>query len=332
MQSSDKKYEILRMLKEKYPDAVSGEELSRRFNISRTAIWKYINSLKSEGYVLEASSRVGYRLIDSSIYNGCEIESRLETDIIGKKVVYFEKIDSTNNYAKKIAMENGQEGLVIVAGSQSQGRGRLGRVWDSPEGSGIYFSVILRPPMPPEDIQVITLAAAVAVSRAIEKATGIKPGIKWPNDLLLDGRKVCGILTEMNSEIDRVNFIVLGIGINYLRQKEDFPGELAKTATSLTAYAAENGLGIKEAGRLLLICDVLTELDHVYRDILAGGTEAILKKWKDYSVTLGREVKVISASGEFHAFAEDITQDGKLVVKCSDGSRRMVQSGEVSIR
>ena len=333
MQGEDKKYEILRILKEKYPEYISGEELSKCFKISRTAVWKHVKSLKAEGYIMEASSKIGYRLAsDSCIFSGYEIASNLGTEKIGNKVLYFDSLDSTNNYAKKIALEGAEEGLTIVAGSQSEGRGRLGRKWDSPSGGGIYLSIILRPPLPPEGVQSITLAAAVAVARAIEGITGIKPGIKWPNDVLLDGRKVCGILTEMNSEMERVNFIVLGIGINYNRQQHEFPGELAGKATSLSAYAGERDMELKESGRLNMLRAVLQELDKVYSKVTNNRIGEILDEWKEYSVTLGKEVRIISGATEYTAVAEDITYDGKLIVRCSDGNIRLIQSGEISIR
>ncbi len=332
MQGEDKKYEILRMLKEKYPEFISGEGLSRHFGISRTAIWKYVRSLKEEGYGIEASSKIGYRLVDSYIINGCEIASDLGTKIIGKKVLYFDSIDSTSNYAKQIALESAEEGTTVVAGSQSEGRGRLGRKWDSPTGSGIYLSIILRPLLPPENVQGITLAASVAVARAMEKITGIRPGIKWPNDLLLNGRKVCGILTEMNSEMERVNFVVLGIGINYDRQYDEFPAELAGRATSLSAFAAERGIAVKKSGKLEMLRAVLQELDEVYGGVIGSKTGEILGQWKKYSVTLGKEVRILTGTMEYLAVAEDITDDGKLIVKCGDGSVRLIQSGEISIR
>ena len=329
----DKKYEILGMLKEKYPEFISGEELSRHFHISRTAVWKYVKSLKADGYLLEASSKIGYKLVSrSGVFNGYEIADRLETHVLGKRVLYFETLDSTNNYAKQIALEGAEEGVAVVAGSQSGGRGRLGRKWDSPSGSGIYLSLILRPVLPPEEVQGITLAASVAVAQAIEKIAGIRPGIKWPNDVLLGDKKVCGILTEMNSEMEQVNFIVLGIGINYGRQQGEFPAELAEKATSLDAYAAKRGIDIKNADRLLLLRTVLQELDEIYALITNNRTAEVLDKWKEYSVTLGREVRIISGATEYTAVAEGITDGGKLMVRCGDGEVKLVQSGEVMLR
>lgn len=332
MQGVNKKYEILRMLKEKFPKFISGEELSKNFDISRTAVWKYINNLKADGYVLEASTRVGYKLVSGPcVFNGYEIASNLGTETIGKKILYFESIDSTNNYAKKMALEGAEEGLAVVAGSQSDGRGRLGRKWNSPSGAGIYMSIILKPALLPEEVQIITLAASVAVVEAISRITGIKPGIKWPNDVLLEDKKICGILTEMNSEIERVNFIVLGIGINYNLQHDEFPAELADKATSLSAYAGDHGINIKKLSRLEIVRAVLQEMDKIYCLIPKHGHAEIIDKWKEYSVTLGREVRIISGETEYSAVAEDLTDDGKLIVRCNDGSARLVQSGEVSL-
>ena len=332
MQGEGKKYEILRVLKEKSPEFISGEELSKLFGISRTAVWKYINNLKADGYVLEASSRIGYKLVSGPfVYNGYEMSNNLGTAVIGKKIIYFDSLDSTNNHAKRIASKE-TEGLVIVAGSQSDGRGRLGRAWNSPCGAGIYLSIILKPVLPPEEVQIITLAAAVAVVRAIEKITGIKPGIKWPNDVLLEGRKVCGILTEMNTEIERINFIVLGIGINHTRQQEEFPIEIRDKATSLSAFAGSHGMDIEKWNRLDIIRAVMLEMDKFYQMILVNSFKEIIDKWKEYSVTLGRKVRIISGDTEYTAVAEDITNDGKLVVRCSDGEIRLVQSGEISLK
>lgn len=333
MQGEGKKLAILRRLKDKYPEFISGEELSRDFNISRTAVWKYVNSLKEDGYVFESSSRVGYRLVlEPGIINSYELSDNLGTRIVGKKILYFDSIDSTNNYAKKIAMEDAEEGLTVVAGSQSGGRGRIGRSWDSPPDTGVYMSVILKPLLPPGEIQVVTLAAAVAVAKVIEEITGMKPGIKWPNDVLLDGRKVCGILTEMNSEIERVNFVVLGIGINYTRKQGEFPHELRDKAISLAAFAGNHGIDMGKWCKLAVIRAVIQEMDKLYKMILLKRYKEITDMWKEYSVTLGSEIRIISGVAEYTGTAEDITEDGSLVVASSDGSIRTVQSGEIFIR
>lgn len=335
------RYEIGQLLRDAYPEYVSGGELSRRFNISRTAIWKYVEELRREGYCVEASSRKGYRMMPSEgRLNSWEITDNLGTQIVGRVAQYVDTIDSTNNYAKKLAAEGCVDGLTVVAGQQTAGRGRLGRSWKSQPDKGIYITVVLRPDMAPAETQIFTLAAAVAVVKAISAATGICPGIKWPNDLVTAGKKVCGILLEMSSEADRVNYIVLGIGINYSQETDEFPEELRSRAISLkmAADAIKSSTTFKQAtpqrpfSRLSVIRSVLRELDTVYRLILAGGQEKILQMWREYSVTIGREVRFILRDTEYTGIAVEITGDGKLSVECSDGIRRDLYSGEVSVR
>lgn len=333
MGSRNKKNEILRMLKANFNEYSSGEELSRRLEISRTAVWKHIKEIQQAGYMIEASSRKGYKLVQRPrVMNGFEIGNELGTEIIGKDVIFFDTIDSTNAYAKKIASEGAAEGTVVAAGSQTGGRGRLGRKWESPPGAGIYFSVILRPKLPPEEVQIITLAASAAVASAFYSLAGIRAGIKWPNDVLLDGKKVCGILTEMNSEMEQVNFIVLGIGINFSQEQEDFPAELSEKATSVQAYARQQDIDISELEKLDIIRAVLKELDGLYLLILQKRNKDIIKCWKDYDITIGKTIRVLSGDSEYTAFVEGITDDGKLLVVSQDGGKRQVQSGEVSIR
>ena len=333
------KQKILQLLKENLSmDSsrfVSGEALSQRLGVSRTAVWKHIQELRHEGYSIESSSRKGYRLISMpDILNACELGCGLETSILGKDILYFDTIDSTNNYAKEAAHKGCAEGTVIVAGSQSAGKGRLGRIWDSSGGKGIWMSVVLRPPVAPEDVQVITLGASVAVVEAIKEITGIEAGIKWPNDIVLDGRKLCGILTEMNSEMERIHFLVLGIGINVNHNMGDFPLELQENAVSLKMYASEKLLSIQGDlyNRSEIIKKILFKLEQVYNTISKGCTADIINEWKKYSVTLGKEVRIAAKNSEFTAVARDVTNDGRLVVECMDGTIREVLSGEVSIR
>lgn len=333
------KYKVLKMLKESNEEYVSGEAISGLLNVSRTAIWKYVNELKEEGYAIESSSKKGYKLVNSvDILNEYEIGCNLKTDIFGRKIYCFPVIDSTNNYAKKLAYENCAEGIVVVAEKQTSGRGRLGRTWDSMSGKGIWMSIVLRPSIGPEDVQIITLAASVAVVRAIASATGIRTGIKWPNDIVLDGKKVCGILTEMNSEMERVNFIVLGIGINVNHQIDDFGKELSNSAVSLRAYAQGqfSSFGKNEEvpafNRSEIIQNVLYELEIIYNKIKNNLTAEIIEEWKKYSVTLGKRVKITSRREEYEGVARDVTNDGKLVVEGIDGAIHEVVSGEVSVR
>lgn len=337
------KYEILEMLREAAPGFVSGEVISKRLGVTRTAIWKHIRELKEEGYGIGSSSRKGYCLESAPAgLNGFEIRSGLENTVIGREVLYLEETESTNTVAKTLAGEGAVEGTVVVAGRQTAGRGRLGRTWESPVGTGLYMTVILRPSVAPEEVQFITLAASVAVVAAIRNTTGLEAGIKWPNDIVLGGKKVCGILTEMNSEMERVNFLVLGMGINVSQRPEDFPEELRDKATSLDSYArgmADSGSSGHESGpvpgpvsRLALARAVLAELDRVYAMVLGGRRAEIIKEWKSHSQTLGREVRVIYKERELTGKAEDITEEGRLVLQDSDGVRREILSGEVSVR
>lgn len=326
------KARILQKLRENISEYISGEKLSEELRVSRTAVWKYIRELKKEGYEIESSSKKGYRLVCvPDILSREEIGYGLNTKKIGKDILYFDVIDSTNNYAKKIASDGCEEGTVVVADRQTSGRGRLGREWNSLEKAGIWMSVILRPTIAPEDVQVITLAASVAVVSAIKEVTGIQAGIKWPNDIVLGGKKVCGILTEMNSEMERVNFIVLGIGINVNQLTDHFPPELRDIAISLKAFACEENI---EAvfRRSDIIKSILSHLERVYYKINMDCTVDIINEWRKYSVTIGKEIKVIIKDRQYIGIAENITDDGKLVVNCMDGVKREVLSGEISVR
>ncbi|HOQ06343.1 MAG TPA: biotin--[acetyl-CoA-carboxylase] ligase [Clostridiales bacterium] len=359
------RYEILKLLKEAGSDYVTGVDIGTRFGISRSAVWKHINELRSEGYEIESAPNLGYRLLSGSgRLNPFEIMNGLGTRTAGCEVVWFDEITSTNTHAAKLAAEGCSEGMTVVAGMQTHGKGRLGRSWESPGGKGIYLSVVLRPPMAPPETPVLTLAAAVATVRAIYAATGIRTGIKWPNDIIFNGRKISGILLEMNSEADRVNYIILGIGINYSQTEEDFPPELRDRAVSVLSASGgripgraepdgrENGPGGPEntpgarkntqyaqknsydgdAGRLSLIRTLLREIDNIYHDILSGKTGEILDEWRRFSVTLGKEVRFSLRNAEYTGKAVDITENGSLLVDCSDGVRRELLSGEISVR
>jgi len=325
--------EILKILRKNAPLPVSGEELSRMLGVTRTAVWKHIRQLISEGYSINASSKKGY-IFEAAPedINRYEIAYDLDTKTVGKEIIYLNSIGSTNDYAKKAASEGAPDGTVVVADMQTAGKGRLGRFWQSPAGKGIYLSVILRPDASPAHMQIITVAAAAAAVTAIEKSTGLKTLIKWPNDIVIDGKKVCGILTEMNSELDRVNYIVLGIGFNYSQDKEDFPGELADRATSLKICSETRGIKFEKKTKLILIREFLKELDKLYEDILEGRSARILSTWKANTATLGKEVRVTCRDAEYTGTAVDITEDAGLLVRMSDGTLREIKSGEVSVR
>lgn len=327
------KREILLNLKNSPLEYISGEHLSTVLGVSRTAIWKVINELKKEGYVIESSSKKGYRLSSTSdVLNSFEISQELKTKTLGRNIVYLDSVDSTNNYAKKAALEGCEEGTLVVADNQTCGRGRLGREWNSPDKKGVWMSLVLRPEISFDEVQIITLAASVAVVQALYEVAQIEAGIKWPNDIIINGKKVCGILVEMNMEIDRINFLVLGIGLNVNQEKEDFSQELLDRAISLKMYMDQNANNQKILKRNEIIANILLKFEEIYDKVKCRAFEDIITEWKRYSVTLGKEVNITHKSKQYRGVAQDITKDGKLIVKCVNGSVIEVFSGEVSVR
>lgn len=305
---------------------ISGEEISNKLGVSRTAIWKVINSLKEKGYKIESVTRKGYKLISSpDILGEEEIHYNLNTRLIGQKIITFDQIGSTNQEAKKLALEGMEEGTVIIADEQIAGKGRRGRNWVSPPGTGIWMSMILRPDTQPENASMITLVAGLAVCKAIHQITSMKALIKWPNDIVINGKKICGILTEMNSEIDFINFVVVGIGINV--NISEFPPELDNIATSLMLE------GNEKYKRKTLVKKILEEFEECYNKYLqTEDLQGIVDDYNSYCVNIGKEVKVISKSEEITGKVKCVTQKGELIIIGSNGDDILITSGEVSVR
>lgn len=316
---------ILEKLKQSI-EYISGEELSKYFSVSRTAVWKHINQLRKDGYNIESSSRKGYRLAGSpDLLDGRELQIP-KGQVIGSKVVYFEEIDSTNNYAKKIAHEGCPHGTIVVAEKQTSGRGRVGREWKSSNSEGLWFSLVLRPDLEPENVQIVTLAASIAVIEGISDLQGIVCGIKWPNDIILDNCKLGGILTELSAEPGHVNFVVVGIGININQDANAFDEEIRHKATSLRIHTGAYIPRVKVLG------SILTRFEEIYKIMLQGNTQEIINRWSKYSVTLGKEVRLSIKEEEYIGTAQNIAFDGKLVVKCNDGIVREISAGEIQVR
>lgn len=316
---------ILHKLKEKQV-YVSGEELSNGLGVSRTAVWKHINELRKEGYIIESSSKKGYILVGSpDILDKRELVIR-EGQQIGRELFNYDEIDSTNNYAKKMANEGCPHGTVIVAERQTLGRGRVGRQWQSDNSSGLWFSIVIRPDLEPERVQIITLAASIAVVEGIRKELGINCGIKWPNDIILDSSKLGGILTELSAEPGHVNYVVVGIGINVNQSLTDFDTDLRNKATSIYINTG------KKYSRVRLLGSILSSFEEIYSVLLEGRAEEIIDRWNRSSVTIGKEVKIVSKDIEYIGTAQSIASDGKLVVKCKDGKTMIVSAGEVQVR
>ena len=319
------KSEILRLLKEN--DAyISGQQLCEHFHVSRTAVWKVIEQLKKEGYQIEAVRNKGYRLIDSpDVMSRAEIESLMNTTWAGKKVVYYDETDSTNNQAKAYGEKGEAHGTLFVADMQAAGKGRRGRVWVSPAGSSIYMTILLHPDVLPTKAPQLTLVMAMAVAEGIRKVTGLETKIKWPNDIIVNGRKVCGILTEMSTEIDYINYVVIGDGINV--NQETFPEEIRDTATSLKI---ETGSSVRRSVLIATIMECFEQFYEVFMttDDLSG----LQERYNAMLVNLGREVRVLEPGNEYEAHALGINRTGELIVRTVDGQEKEIYAGEVSVR
>jgi BirA family biotin operon repressor/biotin-[acetyl-CoA-carboxylase] ligase len=308
------KEEILQVLREK-GDYVSGEELAGQLGVSRAAVWKQVQALTKEGYEIESHQNRGYRLAKvPDLLNEAEVRNGLQTRLIGSRVVHLDTTNSTNTVARQLAEEGACEGTVVIAEMQSHGKGRLGRQWITKPG-GAWLSVILKPGIDPAHAASITLLAAVSVTEALRK-TGAEAVIKWPNDVLVNGKKICGILTEMSAETDVVSFIVLGIGVNL---NNDVPIE---TATTLKAE-----LGHK-VDRVKFVQGLLESLEEDYLTFREQGYTSILWSWRRYSDTLGRPVEATYQGEVIRGVAQDIADDGALIVKEKDGNVRKIVSGD----
>jgi BirA family biotin operon repressor/biotin-[acetyl-CoA-carboxylase] ligase len=316
--------EILQLLRENPSSFLSGEEISRRRGVSRTAVWKRIEHLRTLGYEIEASTRTGYRLIRSpDLLTPSEVRPLLRTKWMGRTIHHFHLIDSTNSKAYELALEGAKEGDVVIAESQKKGRGRLGRQWFSPLFSNLYLSVILRPQIPPYQASLITLMAAVATADAIQKFSGLEPLIKWPNDILLRAKKVAGLLNEIHSEMDRIHFVILGIGVNLNTDRKMFSKEIREGATSLKI---EMGQAIS---RNAFLQGLLQELEKWYEIFLKEGALPVLKAWREQSQIKGRPVKVTSFGETLVGVAIDVDSDGALILETEQGERKRVVAGDV---
>ena len=307
-------------------DYISGEGLSRSLGISRTAVWKHISSLRGAGYLIEAVPSQGYRLTGSpDLLIDREISSGLCGRVIGKKFLVLKETGSTNQDAFRLAEDGVPDGTVVMAESQTAGKGRLGRKWESPTGVNLYCSVVLRPQIMPYEAPQLTFLSAVAVARAIEIETGLAPSIKWPNDILVDGCKVAGLLNEMSAETDRVAFVVLGIGVNLNMSESQFPKDLRHPATSLSIKCG------RKISRASFATVMLNELDRCYSDFLASGLEGIRTEWERRCNAYGRQVVVDSGSSLVQGSFAGIDQDGAMLVLMPDGRQERVISGDVRV-
>lgn len=317
------KEQVLDILIENMDIHISGESISQQLGISRASVWKHINSLKKEGFEIESKSGIGYILLgktDSSL-TSYEIKRGLETEFIGQNIEYFKSIDSTNTFAKNIAPKS-DEGMVIISDEQSSGKGRVGREWISKENEGIYFSIILKPDIDIMNASFLTQVAGAAMVSSLEKM-GVESTIKWPNDIIVNEKKISGILTEMSAEIDQISYIVVGIGVNLYNQS--FEEEIESKATSLK----KEGYDIDKKEFLQRF---FLEFEDLYKEFLSGDKESTISILREKSAVLDKEVYIIDRTGKTKVYARDIDENGNLLVEKENGSIETIFTGEISIR
>lgn len=307
---------------------VSGERMSRDLGVSRAAVWKAMEALRRQGYVIDSAPNRGYQLQASpDRLSPGELAQALAGRRLGRELVCLETVDSTNSEIKRRAAAGAEEGLTVLADGQTGGRGRLGRSFVSPAGKGLYCSVLLRPACPLEELLCLTAWTAVAVCNAIEQVCQVRPAIKWTNDVMLQGRKLCGILTELGveGESGQVDYVVVGVGVNLSQTAEDFGPQVAPVAISLA-----QALG-SPPRRSEMAAGLISALDDMYTAFPAQ-KEAWLARYRADCITTGREVRIMRRGGTEPAFAESIDQEFALVVRHPDGRREVLSSGEVSVR
>jgi BirA family biotin operon repressor/biotin-[acetyl-CoA-carboxylase] ligase len=316
---------ILEMLRQE--KHISGEEIGKRLKISRTAVWKHVNDLRKMGYEIQSSPKIGYTFKKSTnLLLPEEIEEGLNAQIMGKHIMHYDSISSTQDIAAEMARMGAVEGTLVIAETQDKGRGRKGRNWVSLPQGGIYLSLILRPNLMPAQVVQIPLIAGVALTKAIRETVSLQPMIKWPNDIIVGKKKVGGILTEMSSEIDGVNYVILGIGLNVNMPASLFDENISDIATSLIDQCGKN------TSRVKLVQNFLCEFELFYEKFLTDGFTSIRDEWKGLNNTIGSPVKITDGITSIEGEALDIDNDGFLLVRKENGDISRIISGDVSLR
>lgn len=320
------KLSVLKELRDNKNTFISGEELSNKLGVSRTAIWKHIKALKEDGYIIESISRKGYKLLQEA--DTIIVEDLIDQLIdirLGSGIHFFDTIDSTNTYAKKLALDGCEEGTIVITDQQTGGRGRLGRTWLSQPRTSVLMSLVLKPDIHPSEASKITQIAAAACTLALDKMLEVEVKVKWPNDVIINKRKISGILTEMSAELNSINYVVVGIGINV--NVDNFPEEISDIASSIKN---ETGVTIS---RTMLIANILREFEGLYDDFISSGSlKKTIEVCREKSITLGSRVRIEGREESYLAEAMDINEDGELIIKKDNGEIIKVVSGEVSVR
>lgn len=305
---------------------ISGEKLAQQLGCSRTAIWKHIEELKKDGFQVEAVRKKGYLLKEPSHkLSADEIYLGLQTKKIGRTIHFHETVSSTQQIAKELALNGAEHGTIVVCDEQKEGRGRMVRKWHSPKGTGIWISIIIRPEIPLQKTPQLTLLTAVAVLQSIREETNLDVKIKWPNDLLVNGRKVCGILTELQAEENRVESVIIGIGINVNQNEDDFPSELQNKATSLKIEKNQ------KVNRASLIQKLLLQMELLLNRYLEEGFEPIKKMWETNAVSIGKSITARTLQGNYTGLALGINDEGVLLLQKSDGEIIEIYSADIEL-
>lgn len=315
---------ILSLFRSQNDSYISGQEISNQLNISRAAVWKQVKALRELGFIIDSKHSQGYRLIEApDLIFGTDIENRLDTEIIGHKVVSVQETDSTNIQIRGMAERGAREGTVLIADRQSAGRGRLGRRWESPSGVNLYCSILLKPQMPVQQAPQLTFLSAVAVAETLNQVCHLDARVKWPNDILVGGAKISGLLNEMNAETEQIHYVILGVGINLNMTADQFPPELNYPATS--AFL-ETG---REVDRVLFLKILLERLDRYYREFIEHGFGPIRSRWEALCGVMNQRVSVTLQSGVLTGTVVGLDPDGALRVQSDDGRVERILAGDV---
>lgn len=305
---------------------LSGSYIASRLGVTRAAVWKAIGLLKIDGYIIESSPAKGYRLTRSPDLCIPDLRRILAPDtIIGREILFLESVSSTNTVAMEMASKGCAEGTIVMAETQTAGKGRLGRIWISPPGRNLYLSIVLRPSISPRDATALTLLSAVACTSAIRRSTAVEATIKWPNDIIVGDRKLGGILTEIKADIDRITYAVVGIGINVNLTPADMPDEIKAIATSVIEQTGE------PCSRTELAAEVIREFGKWYGLLMTKGKQVVIDEWLSLSSTIGKHVLVSAGNVLLEGSAEGIDDEGLLILKLADGTHRKISAGDVTI-
>lgn len=319
--------EILSTLRAAGERPISGADMAQKIGVSVGVLRRHVDELRALGYEIQASPHLGYRLTRvPDLLHADDLLSRLgKTTVIGRDIRVFQETTSTNDVVDKLARDGVKEGVAVFAESQTRGRGRLGRTWVSPLGKGLWFSILLRPKLRPDQVTQLTIASATALTRAIRHQVDLRPEIKWPNDVLIGGKKVAGVLTELSAELDTIKYVVLGIGIDVNLSASDFPPEIRKLATSLRI---ERGQPVQ---RPALASAILRELDHDYRRATGQDFDSLANEWEEQCTTIGHEVQIQVGTRKIRGRAESLDSSGALLLRTHHGHLERIIGGDVTL-